>query len=140
MKSKLCKARAVTALGANGELVVLEGPKKSPHAHALNVQEFQADVIKHSLKRKAQEHPGLPPGQLLRTELQNVRYINLHCFHRSDRFFLISKVPGVVLNELPERNNLKKATRTRHCAELSTNPQTLDDVYETQKHSVATNS
>jgi len=52
------------------------------------------------IKRKASEYPEATPAQILRTELQ--------------------QVPAEILAELPERQNIRKATRQRETICLRT--------------------
>lgn len=71
--SKDCTARAVTNNPRpREELVLIKGPTQSPHSHAPNFNEGEAEKILGKLKRKAEDHPEQPPTQLLWTELANV--------------------------------------------------------------------
>ena len=64
-----CNARAITNDRLPGEeLTVLRGPADSQHSHPPNQEECAAETVTQTLKRKAKEHPELPPAHLLRTE------------------------------------------------------------------------
>ena len=69
------------------EVVVLKGPDKSVHTHALSRDLVAAEQIKENIKKKAEENPILKPSVIIRDELAG----------RSGR----------VLANLPERENLK---------------------------------
>ncbi|KAE9523275.1 hypothetical protein AGLY_016223 [Aphis glycines] len=77
------------------------------HAHVPNQEECEAEIIKYSLKRKAEDQPQLPPAQILRTEMAGL----------SDG----------VLSQLPNRDNLKKSMRKVRRKNLPPNPKTLND-------------
>ncbi|CAB0044117.1 unnamed protein product [Trichogramma brassicae] len=61
-----------------------------------------------NLKRTAEEHPELPPAQILRTQLAGI--------------------PEGVLSQLPERENLKQLMRRARGKDLPCNSLTLDDL------------
>jgi len=87
-----CAARAITNNSVAGtDVIVYKGTKLSEHAHPRNQEECAAEVDVDNMKRKAKEHPQLPPAQILRTELQGVS-----CS---------------VLSQLPEQEALKKLLR-----------------------------
>lgn len=86
------------------------GIDKSPHTHPPNREEVGAEIIKHSVKRVAEEHPELPPAAILRHELADV--------------------PDGVLSQLPVRENLKKSVKLRRRKNLPTNPISLEDLGE----------
>eukprot|EP00102_Acyrthosiphon_pisum_P019707 XP_016656917.1 PREDICTED: uncharacterized protein LOC107882696 [Acyrthosiphon pisum] len=77
------------------------------HDHVPNQEECEAEIIKYSLKRKAEDQPQLPPAQILRTEMAGL----------SDG----------VLSQLPNRDNLKKSMRKVRRKNLPPNPKTLND-------------
>jgi len=91
VRRKMCKARAITT-PINKEVIVLTGPDKSAHPHPPNQEEPNAEIVVRKLKRKAEEHPEVPPAQIPRQELRNVP-----C--------------GVLSSMLPERENLNKKKR-----------------------------
>ena len=55
MRYKECKARARTVRGPNGHIVSIQGPEQSPHLHAPNREEAEAEMIRYRLTRKADE-------------------------------------------------------------------------------------
>lgn len=63
VRRKECKARAIT-LQTVSELIVLKGPKKSPHEHPPNQDTAKAELVKVNLKRVAEDHPECPPAQV----------------------------------------------------------------------------
>ena len=70
-KKGVCFARAITD-GDDDNLIIIKGPQQSPHNHAPDREEIEAIRIGGRLKRLAQEHPELPPAQILRRELRSV--------------------------------------------------------------------
>ncbi|KAK3931526.1 Gibberellin 20 oxidase 4 [Frankliniella fusca] len=77
-KAKECSARAITLAAAGGALTVVKGDEQSPHSHPPNREEGQAVKVVSNLKRLSQEHPGIPPAQILRNELTAVPSGALH--------------------------------------------------------------
>ena len=66
VRSKECRARAITDVPAPGSaVVVLKGPVQSPHEHAPNRDECTAEVVMGRVKRKAAEHPKQPPAHII---------------------------------------------------------------------------
>lgn len=111
VRSGECNARAITNDPLpEEELTVLRGPAESQHSHPPNREECAAETVTQTLKRKAREHPELPPAHLLRTELQTV--------------------PTGVLSQLPEQEALKKAMRRERRKNLPPNPKKLSDLGE----------
>lgn len=92
LRKKECKARVITAFNIfeNKNYFVRESTLDD-HDHVPNQEECEAEIIKYSLKRKAEDQPQLPPAQILRTEMAGL----------SDG----------VLSQLPNRDNLKKSMR-----------------------------
>lgn len=105
---KECTGRAITSDPADGEPV--EVYKESQHQHPPNVDEINAERIVTSLKRKARDHPGQPPSQLLRTELQSV--------------------DDEVLSQLPSQPALIRSLQRVRRRELPAAPNKLQDVGE----------
>lgn len=108
LRAKECTARAITADSDTEPLIVFKGPRESPHSHPPNQEECGAEVIKSGLKRKAEENPEQPPAQIIRTALQ--------------------ECTAGVLNELPERENLKKMMRRHRRRDLPPNPKALSEL------------
>ncbi|KAJ8670986.1 hypothetical protein QAD02_002245 [Eretmocerus hayati] len=102
-----CSARAVTVQSGE-EITVIKGPDESKHSHPADPDEAKAEVVKRNLKRTADEHPELPPTQIMRTQLAGLR-------------------PGV-LSKLPERTNVNKALRRYRRREMPANPQSLNEL------------
>lgn len=69
-KSK-CNARAIT-IGDGENLVVRKGPQHSPHSHASNYEEVEAVRVVAGMKRTAEEHPEMPPAQIIRREIRDI--------------------------------------------------------------------
>ena len=90
VRYKECKARAITVHVPNGKIIIDKGPDQSPHAHAPNREEAEAEKLRSRLKRKAGEND-IIPALLLREELEIV--------------------PSGILSQLPERENLKQSIR-----------------------------
>jgi hypothetical protein len=111
VRSGECKGRAITTEpNEDQEVVVLKGPKESPHTHPPNREEAAADVVKEKIKRKAEDHPEQPPAQLLRTELAGV--------------------PAGVLSQLPDQPALTQAIRRTRRRHLPPNPTSLSHLHE----------
>lgn len=92
LRRKECKARTITAFDiTENKTYFVRQPTLEDHEHVPNQEECQAEIVKYSLKRKAEDQPQQPPAQILRTELAGL----------SDG----------VLSQLPERDNLKKSMR-----------------------------
>ena len=104
-KRKECTGRAVTNDRAGDELVLYRGPTESPHQHAPNREETEAVRVTETLKRKAAEHPGQRPSQILRAELPTVS--------------------TAVLSQLPEREALAKSMRRERRKNMPKNPTSL---------------
>ncbi|KAJ8671220.1 hypothetical protein QAD02_002479 [Eretmocerus hayati] len=96
-----CKARAITRQGAAG-LVVLKGSEHSAHTHPPDQGASKAEIVKINYKSTVEEHPELPPAQILRD--------NLGGLGRG------------VLVKLPERESLKKSLRRERRHDLPPNP------------------
>lgn len=107
VRQRECTARAIT-MQVREEVVVLKGPRLSPHQHPPNREEAEAENVIRRLKRAAEEHPEQPPARILRNELRNV--------------------PSGVLAQLPERENLKKTMRRERRRYLPPNPKSLEDL------------
>lgn len=72
-RMKECRGRAITAENvAGGVITVYKGPDKSQHAHPPNFNEVSAETVKEDVKRKAADHPEMPPAQILRTDLADL--------------------------------------------------------------------
>lgn len=110
LRSRECRARAVSMLAADGAVIVIRGPLESTHSHPANEDECKSEEIVATLKRHAEEHPEQPPAQILRTQLSNVH--------------------PAVINQLPERDNLKRAMRRQRRRDLPPNPKTLQELPE----------
>ncbi|KAE9531217.1 hypothetical protein AGLY_010423 [Aphis glycines] len=102
VRRKECKARIITTFNIfeNKHYFVRE-PALDDHDHVANQEKCQSEIVKYSLKRKAEDQPQLPPAQILRTEMAGL----------SDG----------ILSQLPNRDNLKKKN-------LPPNPKTLSDL------------
>lgn len=105
LRRKECNARAITSYGDEVPVIFKE---PTNHSHAPNREETEAEVVKCRLKRTAEEHPELPPAQILRTELPSTS--------------------AGVLSQLPERENLKKAMRRQRRQNLPPNPKSLAEL------------
>lgn len=111
VRSGECKGRAVTTEPTEDEeVIVLRGPKDSPHTHPPNREEAAADVVMEKIKRKAELHPEQPPAQLLRTELAGV--------------------PAGVLSQLPDQPALAQTVRRTRRRHLPANPTSLSALRE----------
>lgn len=108
VRSRECKARAVSMPGVDGGIVVIRGPQESAHSHPPDQEECESEVHVHAVKRKAKEHPEQPRAQILRTHLSVVR--------------------PEVLSHLPERESLKRAMRRQRRRGLPPNPKSIQDV------------
>ena len=64
-----CPAPAITA-GDGDMLIACKGPNESPHSHAPNRDAAEKALTR--MKRKAEEHPEMPPVQIMRAELQQM--------------------------------------------------------------------
>lgn len=104
LKSKTCKARAVT-VGEGSNLVVT---RCGDHEHPPDREECEAEKVMNRLKRKAEDEVALPPALILRDGLRNV--------------------PNGVIARLPERRNIKKALRRARRAELPANPTQIENL------------
>lgn len=109
-KTKECTGRAITSAPQPGqeEVTLYKGPAESAHLHAPNRDEVDATVLTQTLKRKAAEHPGQPPAQILREELAGVS--------------------SGVLSQLPVREALSKAMRRERRKNLPPNPRSLAEL------------
>lgn len=107
-KAKECPARAISLAAAGGEITVVKGDEQSPHSHPPNREEANAVKVVSNLKRLSQQHPGMPPAQILRDQL--------------------TSVPSGVLSQLPERENLKKMMRRERRRDLPKNPVRLSEL------------
>jgi len=106
MRRKECTARAITNEPRAGEdVVVFKGSETSEHQHPPNREQVQTIQLAATLKRKAAEHPGQPPTQIMRDEL--------------------ACVSTAVLSQLPEREALSKTMRRERRRNLPPNPRTL---------------
>ena len=66
VRSKECKARAITNIHTvGGAVVVYKDPDESKHAHPPNREKCKAEVAVAGIKRKAVEHPELRSAQVL---------------------------------------------------------------------------
>ncbi|KAJ8683416.1 hypothetical protein QAD02_019208 [Eretmocerus hayati] len=90
VRRRECTPRAITRQLRN-EITVLRGPRESEHLHPPDHGEAEVKVVLNNLKRMAEEHPEIPPAQVLRTHINDAE-------------------PGV-LAKLPDRGNLKKNMR-----------------------------
>lgn len=109
VRKRECSARAITNEPKPGEeVVIFKGPQDSVHTHAPNREETKAVVVTQDLKRKATEHPGQPPSQILRNELPSVS--------------------TAVLSQMPEREALNKAMRRARRKNLPPNPRSLGEM------------
>ena len=73
VRSKECKARAITNIPtAGGTVVVYKGPDESKHSHPPNREKCEAKVAVAGMNRKVAEHPDLRPAQVLRDELAGI--------------------------------------------------------------------
>lgn len=70
-----CKGR-INTLGDENHLVVT---KENPHGHGPNHEEVESLRVVNRMKRKAEEHPDMPPAQIIRTELRSVPSGLLYC-------------------------------------------------------------
>lgn len=109
LRSKECTARAITKWNG-GELVIIKGLDPKDHAHPANREEAEAEKVQLKLKRKAEDHPELPPAKILRTELAGIS--------------------GGVLSHLPERENIKKSLRRIRRRNLPPNPTSIMELGE----------
>lgn len=66
----------------------LREPTLDDHDHVPNQEECETEIVKYSLKQKAENQPQLPTAQILRTKIAGL----------SDE----------VLSQLPNRDNFKK--------------------------------
>ena len=66
-----CPARAITT-GDEDTLIACKGPNESPHSHAPNHDAVAAEKALTRMKRKAEEHPEMPPVQIMQAELQQM--------------------------------------------------------------------
>lgn len=106
VRQRQCSARAITNQPKAGEpLLVLKGPTDSAHLHPPSQEEVQAIILTQTLKKKAADHPGQPPAQILRTELAGVSL--------------------GVLSQMPEREALSRAMRRERRKNLPSNPTSL---------------
>lgn len=106
-KDGQCTSRCVTVF-INNEVVFRKQPGE--HQHPPDRELAEADVVKHRLKRIAEEHPEQPPAQILRRELP--------CVEQE------------VLNHLPQRESLKKMLRRKRRENFPPNPRTLQDLQD----------
>ncbi|KAJ8685810.1 hypothetical protein QAD02_021603 [Eretmocerus hayati] len=102
-----CSARAGTVQSGEN-ITIIKGPDESKHSHPAAPDEAKAEIIKLNLKRTAEEHPELPPTQIMRTQLAGMS----------------AGVPS----KLPERPNVNKALRKHRRREMPSNPQSLNEI------------
>lgn len=66
VRTKECKARAVTSRNHRNEITVLKGPNESRHSHPPNRDQVTAEEIKIRIKEQAKEHPQAMPSAIVR--------------------------------------------------------------------------
>ncbi|KAJ8670726.1 hypothetical protein QAD02_001985 [Eretmocerus hayati] len=102
-----CSARAVSVQSGES-ITIIKGPDESKHSHPAAPDEAKAEIVKLNLKRPAEEHPELPPTQIMRTQLAGMS--------------------AGVLSKLPERPNVNKAQRRHRRREMPSNPKSLNEI------------
>ncbi|KAJ8664534.1 hypothetical protein QAD02_006196 [Eretmocerus hayati] len=66
-----CTARAITRQ-IRDEIRVIKGPREFAHSHPPDHEKAEAETVLNSLRRTAEEHPEIPPAQVLRSEINDV--------------------------------------------------------------------
>lgn len=101
-----CSAR-VTANSAAPGLQLKRQPFPSDHpSHAPDFEAVRALKLIVTVKRKAEEHPGASPAQIMRT---------------------LADVPGGVLSQLSDRENMTKMIQRQRLKNLPVAPRSIAD-------------
>ncbi|CAB0042382.1 unnamed protein product [Trichogramma brassicae] len=107
LRSKECRARAIT-ISSHGTVTVVKGPEQDPpHSHPPNREVAEAEKIKLTIKKQAETIHDRPGSALVRDNLAGVS--------------------SGVLSQLPERENLKQTIRRVRKADDEERPTFLAD-------------
>lgn len=66
VRDKTCRARAVTSLDHQDNILVDKGPAQSAHQHPPNPEEVEAERIKARIKSVAETNPRAKPTSIIR--------------------------------------------------------------------------
>lgn len=103
-----CPARATTENDGH-TLKIIRGGNLDEHSHAPNREEVEALRVLTGIKRKASEHPDMPPVRIMQ---------------------VLQDVPNAVLAELPDRENIRKRIQRERLKEMPANPRTIQELQE----------